>query len=333
MGHLADLSTDGDGSEISKTVSFYAVHMLKRMRQQKRRKNTIELHERCLRLYLLPFAGQRVVSSLRRTDSLAVMDYLLAHPRLRSPYTVNQAFRTWVAVMHHAADQGVTLPSNLVTRIGRAETPPRSRKLLTPSEVRALAEAMHRQRPRYAIAIWLGACAGLRKGEIFGLKWEHIDIERGLLTVQEQLQSGRVTPLKSRASYATLAVDHFLLRQLAAHLREFPSALRNGQRSGYVLTRDGHHPVTRGMFDGQWRRAVEDSALARGTCPTDLRVFYASTLANANRHSPKKVQRLARHAHMSHTWDLYVLPPLADDMGRVDDFTAAFADTVNDLQN
>ncbi|WP_405856859.1 tyrosine-type recombinase/integrase [Streptomyces sp. NBC_01515] len=254
------------------------------------------------------------------------MDYLLTHPRLRSPCSVNQAFRSWATLMHHVADQDVPLPPNLVNRIKPAELPPRNRKLLTAHEVRALATAMQRRHPRYAIAIWLGACAGLRKGEIFGLRWEHLDLQHGLLTVQEQLQFGKVTPLKCRASYATLAIDHFLRRHLTEHLREFPAPVLGGRHSSYVLTRDGHQPVTRGMFDGQWYRAVEEAGLARGTCLTDLRVFYASTLANANRYSPKKVQRLVRHAQMAHTWDLYVLPPLADDMSRVDDFTTAFAD-------
>ncbi|MGW4756178.1 tyrosine-type recombinase/integrase [Streptomyces chartreusis] len=257
------------------------------------------------------------------------MDHLLTRPQLRSPYSVNQAFQSWVALTHHITDQGVALPSNIVARIKRAATAPPTRGLLCPDNVKALAAAMRRRRPRYAIAIWLGACAGLRKGEIFGLKWEHIDLQDGLLTVQEQLQFGRVAPLKSRASYATLAMDHFLRRRLTEHLSEFPAVLRAGHPSGYVVTQDGRHPVTRGGFDGQWYRAVENAGLAKGTCLTDLRVFYASTLANSNRHSPKKVQRLVRHAHMSHTWDLYVLPPLVDGMGRVDDFTAAFADDSN----
>ncbi|MFJ8010798.1 tyrosine-type recombinase/integrase [Streptomyces fagopyri] len=313
---------DGSG----RTVSFYALQILEEMRLNGRRENTISLHSRSLRLYILPFAGQRSVASLRRVDSLALMDHLLAHPRLRSPFSVNQVFRSWAALMHHIEDAGFTIPSNIVARVSRAETSPRSGRLLAVDEVRALVGAMQRRRPRYAIAIWLGACAGLRRGEILGLKWEHIDLQRGLLTVKEQLQDGKVTLPKTRASRATLALDHFLLERLENQLHTFPAPDREGHPSGYVLADDGCRPVTRGQFDGQWRAVLQDIGLPKGTCLTDLRVFYASTLANGNRHSPKKVQRLVRHAHMAHTWDLYVLPPLADDMERVDDFTRAFFD-------
>ncbi|MEU0650266.1 site-specific integrase [Streptomyces umbrinus] len=228
--------------------------------------------------------------------------------------------------MHHITDEGVALPANVVSRIARADVPRRTATLLSPEQIKTVASVMRCLRPRYSIAVWLGACAGLRKGELLGLKWEHVDLQRGLLTVQEQLQFGRTAPLKSKASYATLAMDYFLTDKLVEHLEEFPSPTQGGDPAGYVLTEADGKPVSKGKLDGQWRRAVRDSGLPSCTRLTDLRVFYISTLANSNNHSPKKVQKLARHAFMAHTWDLYALPPLADTMDRVSDFTIAFGE-------
>ncbi len=57
-------------------------------------------------------------------------------------------------------------------------------RLLTPGQVLALARFMPR---RYALLVLLGAGAGLRQGEAFGLALDRIDARTGMITVDQQV--------------------------------------------------------------------------------------------------------------------------------------------------
>ena len=57
-------------------------------------------------------------------------------------------------------------------------------RLLTPGQVLALADAMP---GRYALLVLIGAGAGLRQGEAFGLALDRIDAEAGMIIVDQQV--------------------------------------------------------------------------------------------------------------------------------------------------
>ncbi|MEV8546660.1 tyrosine-type recombinase/integrase [Streptomyces sp. NBC_01261] len=335
---MADQEVDHALSGNGPTLAFYALRMVERMQWRKLRRNTIDLYERHIRLYVLPYAGHRMVASLRRSDSLAFLDYLLTRPTLRSPHSVNGVFQSWVNLMNFIVDENVSLPPNIVSRIKRAHVPEPVDVLLSPADVASIASAIRELQPCFEIAVWLGACAGLRTGEIFGLKWSHIDFQRNMLSVEEQFMKGTSGPLKTRSSYATLAVDTFLMERLKDHLRlphsppleevvdiSVPQIFPPLEE--HVISDKGGNPVPYGKFGHQWNKAVRNTGLPKGTTLLSLRRFYISTLGNSYRHDPKTVQLLARHARFSCTWDTYARPRRAATRPRVDDFTEAFRET------
>jgi integrase len=85
------------------------------------------------------------------------------------------------------------LPKNL-RRLLKSATDPR----FTPyverlADVRRLYQAMPTpQRVAYAI----GVCAGLRPGEILGLEWSHVQERERRIDVRQQVQDGKLGPLK-----------------------------------------------------------------------------------------------------------------------------------------
>ncbi|MFJ5843303.1 hypothetical protein ACIQGO_42450 [Streptomyces shenzhenensis] len=101
-------------------------------------------------------------------------------------------------------DEDVPLPPNIVARIELPDVTPRVKVALSPGQVAAAAAAMRKVAPRYEVLIWLGACAGLRQGEAFGLKRSQVAWQHDLLHIEEQRQRGRAVRLKTKASYATL---------------------------------------------------------------------------------------------------------------------------------
>ncbi len=59
----------------------------------------------------------------------------------------------------------------------------RTEKLaLTPEQVAAIYEAA--EEPAVKVAIGLAATTGMRRGEVCGLKWDDIDPETGLVTIE-----------------------------------------------------------------------------------------------------------------------------------------------------
>jgi integrase len=321
-------------------VSFYAAQLIKRKKERRKRQNTVSAYEGHLRNHILPYVGSRPAASLRRCDSTALVDHLLSRPSLRSPRSVVQVFKTWRILMHYLLDEDVPLPANIVSRIELPEVDTHIEVALRPEQVAAVATAMRQVEPRFEVAVWLGACAGLRRGEVLGLKWEHIDWSRNLLCVKEQQQRGRAAQLKTKASSATLPVDPFLMEKLARHKRQFGppesdlsspaltarKAEAAGLGSHALVVLDVHgRPVQAGHFYRKWHQSLGRAGLPAGTRFHYLKRFYTSMLGTSGLHDPKTVQILSRHARFSETWDTYAQPPLAAEGLRVNVFSSAFS--------
>ncbi|MGK5498508.1 tyrosine-type recombinase/integrase [Streptomyces sp. URMC 125] len=160
-----------------------------------------------------------------------------------------------------------------------------------------------------------------------------------MLYVEEQRQRGKKAKLKTKASYATLPVDHFPIERLSEHLSHFrgpapvsKAALQKREQHGYVpppdeglivTTRTGR-PLSRSHFNDKWRAAVELAGLPEGTRFHDLKHFYTSRLGADGKYDPKTVQALSRHAEFSETWDTYAHPPVAVQGVKVDTFSGLF---------
>ncbi|MCX5601216.1 site-specific integrase [Streptomyces phaeochromogenes] len=313
--------------------------MIERKKKRNKRFNTVKSYESNVRNHILPFTGSRPAASLRRRDSAAFIDYLLEKPGLRSPRSVIQVFKTWRILMHFILDEDVPLPANIVARIELPEVDTCSKAALTPEEVAAAATAMREIEPRYEVLVWLGACAGLRTGEALGLTRACVGWAEDHLLVQEQRQRGKAAPLKTKSSYATLPVDHFLIERLTAHVSRF-SGLRPAYRDAarghgaprqagpadedLVVTNRYGRPVQRSDFHRRWGQAVALACLPEGTHFHHLKRFYTSTLGASGKHDPKTVQALSRHARFSETWDTYARPPLAAEGVKVTAFGSAF---------
>ncbi|WP_329598730.1 tyrosine-type recombinase/integrase [Streptomyces pseudovenezuelae] len=334
------LGTSGNPGAVSLPVEFYARQLIERRRKRNKNANTTNTYESHLRNHILPFAGHRPASALRRRDSTALVDWLLVKPSLSSTCTVVQIFKTWRILVHYMLDEDVPLPSNVVARIDLPDVTQRVAVVLSPRQVAAIAAAMRKVAPRYEILIWLAACAGLRQGEAFGLRRSQVMQSQDRLCIKEQRQRGKAVGLKTKASYATLPVDHFLIEQLTQHSSQFvepelvsPYTEQRRRARGYaeppgeglIVTNRFGRPVLRSDFHDKWKRAVRLAGLPRTTRFHDLKHFYTTTLGSSGNHDPKTVQALSRHAEFSETWDTYAHPPLAVEHVTVTAFSSAFA--------
>jgi integrase len=139
-------------------------------------------------------------------------------------------------------------------------------RLLTPAQVLALADAMPH---RYALLVLLGAGAGLRQGEAFGLVLDRIDATSGMITIDRQVvvvdRCPVLAPPKTSASLRDVPMPQILpdaVTDHSARLKLGRSAVLCRAPIGTLLRRDyynreiwkpaiavhrasgGHHPST-----------------------------------------------------------------------------------------
>ncbi|WP_245796685.1 site-specific integrase [Actinacidiphila alni] len=307
-------------------VEIYTAKFIAGRRKFGKHEATTKSYEGHIRRYVNEFAGHRTAKTLTRRDSTNFVAWLMDQPGLKSSASVVQVFRTWRIVMNHLIDEEeVPLPANICSRIKLPEVLPRVEVALSPTDVTELAAAMREIEPRYEISIWIAACAGLRKGEVFGLRSAAVAWDEDLLYIVEQRQAGRASKLKTRASYVTLPVDHFLIERLDEHRRTHPRIRpvspvteRTRKARGYVEARDEGLMITNALgkpvlhhdFWLKWKAAVRLAGLPERTRFHDLKHFYTSKLG-ASGLDPKTVQALCRHATFEETWDTYAHPPMA----------------------
>jgi len=134
----------------------------------------------------------------------------------------------------------------------------------------------------YAHAWYLALC-GLRRGEICGLQWEHIDFEAATLTIaRSRVAFGKSTSEgapKSKRSARTLPISEDLAQQLrAARKRQAEDRLLLGpawKDSGYVVVDRAGAPLSPNALSSRWVHAVTRAKVptirlhdARHTCAT-----------------------------------------------------------------
>ena len=112
-------------------------------------------------------------------------------------------------------------------------------------------------------------CLGLRRGELLGLKWKHIDFEHSRMTICENLVSVGTelitkTP-KTRSGIRTLEIPASLLDKLIQKRRRY---LENKLRLGadfhdgdYVVCKDNGAPYTPDYYSLKYRRFIKKHGL------------------------------------------------------------------------
>jgi len=178
---------------------------------------------------------------------------------------------------------------------------------------------------------WLAALRGLRRGELCGLRWAAVDLERGLLFVERQRTTAGYTVVegepKTAAGRRAVALDKHTVRILRAH-RRHQLAQRDKRHaagkvwieSGYVFTRKDGEPINPSYATTRFRILTNRAGLPPVRLH-DLR-HGAASLAHEAGADLKTLQDLLGHSSIVVTADTYtsVLPEV---QRRCADATAA----------
>jgi integrase len=214
-----------------------------------------------------------------------------------------------------AVAKGTLVKSPLGIGRYKAIPKPRAKKseavILTPPEIIDLSEAVD---PRYRVAVLVGGFAGLRAGEIGGLRVKDVFEESGTpkLFIRQAVKTEGGTrvvgDLKTESSRRKITIARWLYDEILRSAEDYSPA-----EDGRIFTTNGvrgllsHLELTKAM------RATGSAATAH-----DLRHSCASILIK-NKANPKQVQRHLGHSSISVTMDTYVdlWPDDLDELGDI----------------
>ena len=180
---------------------------------------------------------------------------------------------------------------------------------------------------RLYMPVMLAVTAGLRRGEILGLRWSNVDLATGTITVVqslEQTKAGlRFKVPKTHRSRRCIALPTITVETLRSHrVRQAEDRLALGpayEDHDLVCPRPGGSPWPPDVFSTAFAFFVRRSSI-RPFRFHDLRHSHASHLLRAGVH-PKIVSERLGHSTVSITLDTYshILPGMQEDAVRLID--------------
>ncbi len=231
--------------------------------------------------------------------------------------TVQYIHTTLSKALKQAAEDGL-IPRNSAASV-KAPRPRREEiRPLDREQVRALFEAVsgHRLEALYIVAV----TAGLRLGELLGLKWEDVDLDTGTLQVRRVLSEARSGRLfeapksgKGRQIRLTRYATEALKRHRKRQLEERMKLAGLWQDQGLVFPSQVGTPLFARNLQRHFKALLKRAGLPQTIRFHDLRHTCATLLLRQGV-NPKFVQELLGHADISLTLNVYshVLPDMGD---------------------
>jgi integrase len=186
-------------------------------------------------------------------------------------------------------------------------------KAFTPEQIRTLLEVAD---PETALIVRLLASTGLRFGELAGLRWSAVDLERGVIQVREQFTHGAWAELKTANARRSIPLPYALRDLLKARysaLNHGSVVLRPREDDRLVFTApEGGEIDANNWRTRHWLPLLKATApdakhpkrqAVTGT-PHMLRHAYATALIQSGENA-KTVQTLMGHHSVAFTMDQY----------------------------
>lgn len=321
---LSKALADRDGGLVfdagSLTVGEYLDRWLKDSVKDTVRPSTYERHEGIIRIHLKPALGRIKLKAL--TPAHVQGFYRGRLDSGLSPATVNKIH----VILHKALSQAVKwslVPRNVTEAVQAPRPAPEEMSPLDKDQTLALLSAASEDRLEalYVLAV----STGMRQGELLGLSWKDVDLERGIISVRRTLTRtgsrlglGEPKTKNSRrmvqlTKIATVALRTHRKRQMKERLA-YAGLWKDHDLVFATQTGTLINPTN--LIKRSFRPLLEKADLPKIRFH-DLR-HTAATLLFAQDIHPKYVQELLGHANIGITLDTYshMLPGMGNHAAR-----------------
>jgi integrase len=286
------------------------------------RPGTYENYGILVKAHIKPVLGNIPLAKLQANTLQAFYNDKLTSGRVDGQDGLSTRMVRYLHVIIRQALQQAVKEGLLSRNVADAASPPtiKNKQMRPLSEAELITFLEAAKGDRLFAAYLLAATTGLRRGELLGLCWDCVDLERGIIAVRRQLltlKAGLVLDdaVRTKAGRRSVALTDDAIRELKAHRqRQLQERLLLGaayQNSGLVFCREDGEALDPREFTKRFQRWLEKSGLPR-TRLHDLRHTHA-TLLLARGIPAKLVQERLGHSSITMTLDLYshVTPEMA----------------------
>jgi len=283
-------------------------------------KKTLETYQDHLSTRLLPVFGHKRLDDIKTFQLLDFFERVGHEPRRDgkegtiSPGTVQIIHRVAKNVFSRAVDWKI-IKSNPLDGVKKPKSEAREMDVYDKEEVELLFLALEREPIQWRIMIALALTAGLRRGELLGLEWKHIDLEAGTIDVRQSLSFTRdggyeIKDPKTRNSVRKISLPAHMLKELkeyrrhCARERDKVVDLWEGDDSHhFVFTGWNGKPLNPYSVKTWWKRFHAKHSI-KYIRFHDLRHTSATLLLNSGVHAKVISARLG-HANITTTLNIY----------------------------
>ncbi len=269
-------------------------------------RSTIDNYRSIVKFHILPTLGRKRVDEL----TVAEVDRLLAAKMASglSPSTVHRIR----AVLSQCLDQGIrwgVTPRN-VARLSRSPKLIRPEgRTLSPEQARGLLTSLHGHRNEALYTLMLST--GMRRGEALGLKWEDVDLERGVVRIRRSLkrEGGHIVTADTKTLKSRRAVNlpkpvvELLVRHHDEQENERADLGAAWVETGFVFTSSIGTPIDPRNLYRDFQKVCENAGLSHWH-PHELR-HSAASLMLANGVKLQVVSQVLGHSSIRMTADVY----------------------------
>lgn len=306
--YLAGTYREASKLTVDVMVEHWLTHHVAQLRSNSRR-NYAQVCEH----FVLPEFGGRVAEDVTPADVATWLAQMLSSGRRdglggMAPKYVRQVR----FVLRAAYAWSVKLGELARNPVDAAPGPPVPRREFDPPTIGRMQAAMAAlEGTRYHVAMVIAAATGMRRGEVLGLSWRHVDTASAVVHVRRQLtetpEGVVLAALKTKAARRDLYLPPFLLATLKAEMeRQQARAQIAGPKwspDAFVCQAQGGGPIPPDKFSRGFTGALK----RRGLAPFrfhDLRHAFATELLEAGERADV-VSRLLGHASVAITLGVY----------------------------
>jgi len=182
-----------------------------------RRPGTVENYRKVTSSYILPKIGQMRLQDLTPTHITQL--YLLLKEEGKGARSVQAVHVILHCALKQAVREGL-LGRNPVDAVDRPRVEQTETQILNEEQARQL--LVIASGSLYETVFCLALISGMRKGELLGLKWSDLDLKKGTILVQRQLQLIKpegyiLVPPKTKAGKRQIKLGQGMLAKLENH--------------------------------------------------------------------------------------------------------------------
>lgn len=269
--------------------------------------STLENYGYMIKKHIRPVLGEKTVRSISNTHIQKLISSKVAE---LEPRTVKLIYTVINDSLKSAKYSGI-IKENPAENVKLPKQEQMETKYLTTEEISILLEVA--KDSRHYTAILFTIATGLRRGELLGLEWKHINFKNNTVKIEQALTQTKtegiqIGTVKTKNSNRTIIIDDFLMSELMKHeLRQSEYREKLGdiyyKEHDLVFCKEDGNPLTPNAFSDTIKDVMIKAGI-KGVTLHGLR-HTAATVLLENDVDLKTVSSSLGHSNIGITGNIY----------------------------